>query len=138
MNQGLDRIHLRVAVIGIIFLALVAALVLRLWFLQVLSADAASTQALANIVRPVPDPALRGSILDRTGQPLADNVASEVVLLDRGQFEVPAPTPTNKNAMAVTPTGEIVLARLSSVLGMPIPQLIANLNNVNADPFAPI
>lgn len=138
MNQGLDRVHLRVAVVGIVFLALVAALVLRLWFLQVLSADTASKEAVANIVRPVPDLALRGSILDRNGQPLADNVASEEVTLDRSAFEVPAPTPTNKNAMAVTADGATVLARLSGVLGMPVSQLVANLNNVRADPFAPI
>ncbi|MGH2717330.1 MAG: penicillin-binding protein 2, partial [Actinomycetota bacterium] len=134
----MDRIHMRVAVIGIVFLALVAALVLRLWFLQVLSAGTASAQAVANIARPVPDPALRGSILDRNGQPLANNVASEVITVDRSKFETPAPTPSNKNAMAVTPDGEIILGRLASVLGMPISQLVANLNNVNADPFAPV
>ncbi|HWD09525.1 MAG TPA: penicillin-binding protein 2 [Actinomycetota bacterium] len=138
LNQGLDRIHVRVAVIGIVFLSLVAALVLRLWFLQVLSATAATRQAVANVARPVPDPALRGSILDRNGQPLANNVASQVVLLDRSRFEIPAPTAANRNAMAVTAQGEIVLGRLSKVLGIPIPQLVANLNNVNADPFAPI
>jgi penicillin-binding protein 2 len=138
LNQGLDRIHLRVAVLGMIFLSLVVALVLRLWFLQVLSADAASRQAVANIARPVPDPALRGSILDRNGTPLADNVASEVVSLDRSKFEVPAPTAANKNAMALTPQGQGVLNRLSAVLNTPVSTLLERLNNVNADPFAAI
>lgn len=138
LNKGLDRTHLRVVIIGFVFLALVAALVIRLWSLQILSAQAASKQAVANIARPVPDPALRGSILDRNGHPLADNVASEVVSLNRNQFEVPKPTPTDKNAMALTPQGQTVLDRLSSVLSIPVPQLLASLNNVNADPYADI
>jgi penicillin-binding protein 2 len=138
LNQGLDRIHLRVIVLGIIFLSLVVALVLRLWFLQVLSASAASRQAVANIARPVPDPALRGTILDRNGQPLADNIASEVVSLDRSQFETAAPTLTDKNAMKVTPQGQVVLDRLSAVLNIPVATLLSRLNNVNADAFASI
>jgi len=39
MNQGADKVHLRIAVLGMVFLSLVVALVLRLWFLQVLSVD---------------------------------------------------------------------------------------------------
>ena len=138
LNKGLDRIHLRIVVLGIVFLSLIVALVLRLWFLQVLSADAYSKQAVANIARDVPDPAFRGSILDRNGAVLADNVSSQVVSLDRNQFEVPRPTPTDKNAMALTAQGSTVLSRLSWLLNIPVSTLLARLNNVNADPFASI
>jgi penicillin-binding protein 2 len=118
-------------VLGVLFLSLIVALVLRLWFLQVLTAQASTRQAVANIERPLPDPAARGKIFDRNGAVLATNVPSEVVSLDRTQFEVPAPTKTDKNAMALTPQGQQVLSRLSAVLHTPVPTLLAALNNLN-------
>ena len=54
MNQGADKVQLRLAVLGMVFLSLVVALVLRLWFLQVLSADSFRKLADQNYVRVVP------------------------------------------------------------------------------------
>jgi cell division protein FtsI/penicillin-binding protein 2 len=60
MNQGADKVHLRIAVLGMVFLSLVVALVLRLWFLQVLSVDSFRKLADQNYVRVVPKLAARG------------------------------------------------------------------------------
>ena len=114
-----------------VFLALVIALVIRLWFLQVLTAEASTRQTIANSTRPLPDPAPRGQIFDRNGVLLATNLPSMVVSLDRSQFEKLSPTPTNKNNMVVTPQGQEVLNRLSAVLQIPVSQLLTSLNNLN-------
>src|SRR4029077_12754977 len=65
MIQGAERVHLRIAVLGMVFLSLIVALVLRLWFLQVLSVDSFRKLADQNYVRVVPKLAARGRILDR-------------------------------------------------------------------------
>jgi penicillin-binding protein 2 len=64
---------MRVAVIGGIAVVAFAAIVFRLWFLEVLSGEAYLKEANANRVREVKIPAPRGDILDRTGRVLVDN-----------------------------------------------------------------
>src|SRR5579863_2792414 len=127
LNQSLDRVHLRVVVVGLVFLALVVALVLRLWSLQILSADAYTKKAVANIARAVPVLAARGSILDRNGQVLANNRASSVVSVDRSQFEVP--DATIKGQEDLTAQGQKTLIRLSDVLQTPTSTLVAEMNS---------
>lgn len=137
LNQRLGQSQMRVVILGLVFLSLVVALVLRLWFLQVLSSASYTKQAVANIARTLADPAQRGDILDRNGQVLANNVPSEVVSLDRSQFEVPKPTAADHNAMAITPQGQQVLNRLSHVLNVPVATLVARLNDPKIAPYAP-
>lgn len=136
LNQSLDRVHLRVVVVGLVFLALVAALVLRLWSLQILSADAYTKKAVANIARAVPVLAARGSILDRNGQVLANNRASSVVSVDRGQFEVP--DAKVKGQEDLTAQGQRTLIRLSDVLQIPTSTLVAQMNSPQALPYTDV
>lgn len=136
LNQSLDRVHLRVVVVGLIFLALIVALVLRLWSLQVLSADAYTKKAVANIARAVPVLAARGDILDRNGQVLANNRASSVVSVDRSKFEVP--DAKVKGQEDLTDAGQKTLIRLSDVLQVPTSTLVAQMNNPQALPYTDV
>jgi penicillin-binding protein 2 len=67
------RLRHRVALLGALVLIGFAALLLRLWALQVLSGTHYAAQAQANIVRSVRVEAPRGLIVDRTGNPLVTN-----------------------------------------------------------------
>jgi penicillin-binding protein 2 len=60
-----------------------AALVTRLWFLQVLAAESYREAATGNYVRLIPIPAPRGRILDRNGVPVVDNRRTLVATIDR-------------------------------------------------------
>lgn len=73
---------LRVALLGIVALALFAIIFFRLWYLQVLSGDQYLRQANDNRVREERVQAPRGAIVDRTGAPLVENEAATVVTLD--------------------------------------------------------
>jgi penicillin-binding protein 2 len=67
------RLRHRVALLGALVLIGFAALLLRLWALQVLSGTHYAAQAQANQVRSVRVEAPRGLIVDRTGSPLVTN-----------------------------------------------------------------
>jgi penicillin-binding protein 2 len=84
--MAIDSPRLRLGIVAIVALSLFAALLTRLWYLQVLSAPEFRLQAAANSVRIVPEPAPRGRILDRHGRTLVDNRASNVVAIDRAKF----------------------------------------------------
>ena len=66
----------RLAILGALLLIGFAALVMRLWTLQVLAGSEYAARANANQTREVPVAAERGPIVDRNGDPL---VTSEVV-----------------------------------------------------------
>ena len=77
-----DSSRLRLGVLGVVVLSLFAALLVRLWYLQVMASDqyeAVST----NSVRLVTTEAPRGRILDRNGVELVRNRISDVVTVDR-------------------------------------------------------
>src|SRR5579862_1934283 len=65
----------RVTIIGAVLLIGFAALVLRLWTLQVLAGSQYAARAQANQVRVVSVQAPRGSIVDRNGDVLVTNAA---------------------------------------------------------------
>jgi penicillin-binding protein 2 len=133
MNQGSDKIHLRIAVLGMVFLALVVALVLRLWFLQVLSVDSFRKLADQNFVRVVPKLAARGRILDRNGQVLVDNRQSLVVTVDRSVVS----TTDSKKKLHLTPKGTVTMSNLSQLLGVPVPTLLDKLQTTQVGPLTP-
>lgn len=64
---------MRVAILGGIAIVAFAAILFRLWFLEVLSGDAYLKEANANRVREIKIQAPRGEILDRNGNVLVDN-----------------------------------------------------------------
>ncbi|GAC1371673.1 MAG: penicillin-binding protein 2 [Actinomycetota bacterium] len=132
VNRGLDRVHLRVVVLGFVFLALVVALVLRLWFLQVLAADASESQAQQNQVRVVPIAAARGDILDRNGNVIVTNRLSLVVSVERDKVA----TSDRKNNLTLTPPGAKTMGSLSALLNIPLATLMDRLKNSQLGPYS--
>ena len=63
-----DSPRIRLRVLGVVSFSLLVALVARLWFLQVLNADAYEQQAVANTERVVKVDAPRGRIFDADGR----------------------------------------------------------------------
>jgi penicillin-binding protein 2 len=109
---------------GVILGSLIAALVLRLWFLQVLNHHSYSQAAENNQVRLVPSEAARGHILDRNGEILVSNRASLVVSIRRDEIAAGQEEPT--------------LQRLSATLGVPVDKLKERLADQTLLPYAPI
>jgi penicillin-binding protein 2 len=72
---------LRVAILGALALAIFAVLFFRLWSLQVLSGDTYLAAAQGNQLRTIRIEAPRGTILDRNGKVIVDNVPGTAVKL---------------------------------------------------------
>ncbi len=101
-----DRSNLRLAILGILIFSLLATLVARLFYLQVITGEEYRVAAANNTVREVVDPAVRGLILDQAGRPLVSNRTSIVVTIDRQELRSEADD------------GEKVLSRLAKILGV--------------------
>ena len=119
-----DSPRLRLGVLGVVAISLFAALLTRLWFLQVLSAPELKLEAAANAVRIVKEPAPRGRILDREGRVLVDNRASNIVAIDRTKLE--------------EDDVESLLLNLSRLLGIPPEELGKRLDDRRVSPYTPV
>jgi penicillin-binding protein 2 len=73
----------RIAVVGLVFLALFATMVLRLWSLQVIGQKSATAAVNSNQIRTVAVPAARGQILDRSDRVLVGNQVEQQIVLSR-------------------------------------------------------
>ncbi len=93
-------------------LSLVATLLGRLWYLQVLNAPQLRAEALNQQIHDIVTPAPRGEILDDTGKPFVDNKPALVVSVNR----------TALDRMGKTVEAQ-VLHRLARELGKPYTQL---------------
>ncbi|MEU9053347.1 penicillin-binding protein 2 [Streptomyces sp. NPDC048384] len=100
------RVQIRLVIIQILVLSLLGTLGGRLWYLQIREGDAYAKEASGNHVQQVVDPAVRGSILDARGVPLADNETRLVVSASRTDL------------LKMKDDGKGVLAKLAGVLGM--------------------
>ncbi|MCX4667234.1 penicillin-binding protein 2 [Streptomyces sp. NBC_01381] len=100
------RVQIRLVVIQILVLSLLLTLGGRLWYLQVRNGDEYAKEASGNHVQQVVQPAVRGSILDARGVPIADNETRLVVSASRTDL------------MKMKDDGKAVLAKLADVLGM--------------------
>lgn len=78
-----ERQSLRLRIIGLVALSLLAALFIRLWYLQVLESDDLRARASANILRVVHEEAPRGRILDAKGRILVGNRVVHTIVIDR-------------------------------------------------------
>jgi penicillin-binding protein 2 len=78
--------RLRLSVLGVVAVALFAAMFARLYDLQIVGSDRYQVQAEANRVRTIQVAAPRGRILDRNGKVLVDNAVSVVVAVNRTEF----------------------------------------------------
>ncbi len=77
-----DSRMLRLSVMGVIGMALLTTLVVRLWYLQVVASEQFVAQAVGNVTRTVPEPAPRGRIFDVRGRELVGNRTVNVVTMD--------------------------------------------------------
>jgi penicillin-binding protein 2 len=99
-----------------------AAMVTRLWFLQVLAAEEYRERATVNAVRLIPIAAPRGRILDRNGEPLIDNRRTVVITIDRDEVRDEA----------------ALLDRLASLLDTTTINLREQLNDPDYLPYEPV
>jgi penicillin-binding protein 2 len=114
----------RVGILGIVALAVFAVLFFRLWSLQVLSGDTYLAAAQGNQLRTIRLEAPRGTILDRHGKVIVDNVAGTAVKLWVGDL------PRNRRYE--------VIKHLADVLRVPPLRLAKEVDERIADPLNPI
>ena len=114
--------QLRLTILLVVVCCLFAALLARLWFLQVINAPNAQVAAANNGVEDIYTPAPRGEILDRDGRVLVGNVNEPVIEVQR----------------QVAQENPAMLTRLAPLLGMTITELDTALNNLEYSPYAPV
>jgi penicillin-binding protein 2 len=114
----------RVGILGIVALAVFAVLFFRLWSLQVLSGDTYLAAAQGNQLRTIRIEAPRGTVLDRRGRVIVDNIAGTAVKLWVGDL------PANGRYD--------VIKRLAAVLNVPTARLAKEVDARIADPLNPI
>lgn len=115
---------MRVALLGALALAVFAVLILRVWSLQILSGSKYLSAAQNNQLRTLRIEAPRGPILDRKGRVLVTNVSGTAV-------EVwPADLPKQGRYR--------MLKRLAEILNVPLPQVIAQIEERKGDPLTPV
>ncbi|WP_219468847.1 penicillin-binding protein 2 [Nonomuraea rhizosphaerae] len=105
------RMRTRLVVLQVIVLAVLAALGLRLWQVQVVRGQELVNRATETRTRSVIVPAVRGQILDASGRPLVRNQTSLVVSVDRAGL------------LRMPDQGLPVLRKLGEVLGEPVSSL---------------
>ena len=120
-----DNSRVRVAIVGVVIVALFCALLARLWFLQMgAEEEALKVEAVARATRVVQTESPRGRILDRNGVVLVDNRAAWAITVDR-QLD--------------NDTRDLVLGQLAEVLApqYTIEQLAANFDDLRQSPLKP-
>ncbi|MFJ4921933.1 penicillin-binding protein 2 [Streptomyces sp. NPDC088725] len=100
------RVQIRLIIIQVLVFSLLLTLGGRLWYLQVRNGEEYTNEAKNNHVQQVVQPAVRGSILDTHGVPLADNETRLVVSASRTDL------------IKMKDDGKAVLTRLAGVLDM--------------------
>jgi penicillin-binding protein 2 len=116
-----DSSRLRLGVLGVVVLSLFAALLVRLWYLQVMASD--QYQAVStNSVRLVTTEAPRGRILDRNGVELVRNRISDVVTVDRNDL----------------PMRPDVKSRLALILGISSDELQRRIESKRYSVYKPV
>ena len=120
------RLALRVGLLGVVAVAVFAALFLRLWSLQILNGAQLLRAAENNQRREVRLPAPRGAILDRNGLPFVINVPGTVVQIDQSTL------PSRQSVRLRE------LRRLGGVLKMPAREIGANLRRHRGDLLTPV
>lgn len=125
MTTVSSRVRSRLAIIAVIVFSLLAAIVVRLYSLQVLAGDTFASRANRNAVRFVVDEAPRGRILDSQGRVLVTNRTQLVIQVRRQNL------PSGED-------GEAVKAELASLLDISLEQLENRLATVRIGPLDPV
>jgi len=110
----------RLRLLGDVVAILLAALLARLWYLQVLASERYTKLAAGNRVREVVLPAPRGLILDRTGRVLAGNRAAWAVTVDID---------------AMGTRNDQILGRLATLLHVPRGRIEERLRGYTGSPY---
>lgn len=108
-------------VIGGFFAILLVALIVRLFFLQVVDYKASVETVASNSLRHTTIPATRGMILDREGRPLVTNITTTEIRLSRAEATL---HPTVKGS-------------LSSLTGLSVKRISADLHDLQYSPYQP-
>src|SRR5215510_5628213 len=82
-TEDLRQAGMRLQIIYYLAIVIFAALIARLWYLQVINSQGFKDRAAANRIRVIPIPAPRGTILDRKGRVLVTSKSSSNVILSR-------------------------------------------------------
>src|SRR5215510_14313825 len=82
-TEDLRQAGLRLQIIYYLAIVIFAALIARLWYLQVINSQGFAQRAEANRIRVIPIPAPRGAILDGKGRVLVTSKASFNIVLSR-------------------------------------------------------
>ncbi|MFJ1598572.1 penicillin-binding protein 2 [Streptomyces sp. NPDC088261] len=106
------RVQVRLVVIQLLVFSLLLTLGGRLWYLQIRNGQEYTDEAKNNHTQRVVQPAVRGSILDTRGVPLADNETRLVVSASRTDLT------------KMPDDGKAVLTRLAGVLGLKAQDLV--------------
>jgi penicillin-binding protein 2 len=130
-----DNSRHRLGLIAVCGLTLFGALFARLWFLQVVEAEAYDSQVNESIYRTVVIPAPRGNIYDRNGIAFVRNRETIAVSIDRTEYS----KVTKKDRPAL-------LSRLSTTLNRYLPparqvsvaDITSKLNDQRYSPYRPV
>jgi penicillin-binding protein 2 len=114
--------QLRLTILLVVVGCLFAALLARLWFLQVINAPSAQVAAANNGVEEIYTPAPRGDVLDRQGRVLVGNVNEPVIEVQR----------------QIAQQNPAMVYRLAPLLGMTVAELNKALGNLEYSPYAPV
>jgi penicillin-binding protein 2 len=121
------RMAVRIAILGIVAIALFCILFFRLWALQVIAGDRYLDDARNNQVRTFRIQAPRGTIVDRNGDVLVSNVAGTTVRLWPATL---AEMPQEARRRMVR--------RLAALLDVPLGEVQSRLRRAKVDPLSPI
>ncbi len=86
-TEDLRQAGLRLQIIYYIAIVIFAALIARLWYLQVMNSGGFAERARANRIRVIPIPAPRGTIYDRNGKVLVTSKSSYNIVLSRADVK---------------------------------------------------
>jgi penicillin-binding protein 2 len=118
----MNDMRVRVAIVGVVVVALFSALLGRLWFLQVASSEATVAVVAQNTLRPILQESPRGLILDSTGRVLVEDRVAWAVEVDR---------------RLIGSQRTLVVRRLSAVLHMSVKQIQKRIDDPRQSPFEP-
>jgi penicillin-binding protein 2 len=117
---------LRLRLFGLLIFAIFAALLGRLWYIQILNGEAMRDKAEANRRKRIRTVAPRGVITDAAGRPIVTNSAQFTVFVDRNDL------PKDKAQKAE------VFERLAKILGTTPDDLQKGMRRHNVGPNTPI
>jgi len=122
---------LRLAFLGGLAVLLLAALLARLWFLQVLAGDRFAALADSTRLRTVVSAAPRGHVLASDGRELVRNRPALALVADRQRLVDDAGRPRDDES-------ERVVGRLAVLLGLEVDDVLGRINDRRYSPFRPV